>query len=86
MFIQSRVGSQVIRNAKYKTIGKMVVNQSVIKTKNQKCKIIRQGLGRIRKQRGVLYNFSINWLTQNQHRIKINVQMGYKYTRRLNIL
>ena len=38
----------------------------------------RQGLGRIRidKQRGVVYNITINWLTLNQHRIKINVLMG----------
>ena len=38
----------------------------------------RQGLGRIRidKQRGVVYNITINWLTLNRHRIKINILMG----------
>ena len=33
VFSQSRVGSQVIRNTKYKTSGKRVVKQSGIKTK-----------------------------------------------------
>ena len=39
--------------------------KNIIKTKNQNFGVHRQGLGRIRigKQRGVLYNISINWLT-----------------------
>ena len=39
---------------------------NAIKIKNQNFRLNRQGLGRIRivKQRGVLYNSSVNWLTQ----------------------
>ena len=68
----------------------------IIRTKNLNFRINRQGLGRIRigKQRGVLYNFTINWLTQNRHRIMINVLTGdrqkdwsiYTYIRILNLL
>ena len=38
----------------------------------------RQGRSRIRinKQRNVVYNITINWLTLNRHRIKINVLKG----------
>ena len=56
LFIQNRVKSQVIINTKYKTVGKRVVNQHVIRTNNPNFRINRQGLVRIRigKQRGVL--------------------------------
>ena len=78
----SRVGNQVIRDASYKTTGRRVVNKSVIKTKYQNSRKTRQGLGRIgiRKQRVVVYNISINWLTQNRHRIRINVLTGDRQT------
>ena len=54
----------------------------------------RQGLGRIRieKQRVVLYNITIDWLTKNRHRIKIVLtarqtnRLEYLYTGILNIL
>ena len=62
--------------------GRQKSSQSKTKTKNQNFRINKQGQGRIRigKQRGVLYNFTINWLTQNQHRIMNNVLTGDKRT------
>ena len=60
--------------------GKQKSSQNTNDNQNQESEFrnYRQGLGRIRidKQRGVLYNITINWLTLNLHRIKINVMTG----------
>ena len=60
--------------------GKQKSSQNTNDNQNQESEFqnYRQGLGRIRidKQRGVVYNITINWLTLNRHRIKINVLTG----------
>ena len=76
---KSRVESQVIRDTRYRTASKRAVKiQTIIRTRNQNFGITDKDYCRIRidKQRSVLYNITINCLTLNQHRIKINVLMG----------
>ena len=65
-----------------KSQGKRVVNH--ILNQNQESELqIKQTRARQnqnRYQRVVVYNFSIEWLTSNRHRIKINVLTGDRQT------
>ena len=61
-----------------KSQGKRVVSRIVNQTQKSELQI-KQTRGRqnqIQYQRVVVYNLSIDWLTSNQHRIKINVLTG----------
>ena len=77
--VYSSRGSKA-RLSEIHSTGKQDSSESANDNQNQESEFwnYRQGLGRIRidKQRGVVYNITINWLTLNRHRIKINIPMG----------
>ena len=97
VFHQKRVVSQTIRNAKVQNhkANRIIKSQSIIRNQKSECRQNRQGLDKNRYpyQKGVMYNISINWLTSNRLRVKINILMGkqtkeqwYIYRGILNIL
>ena len=67
---KAKVGSQVIRISEgTESQGRIViVSRSVLTSKSRQ--------NQKQNQRGVVYNFSIDWLPQNRRRIKINVLTG----------
>ena len=71
MFIQAEFGNQVIRDTKYNTTVRRVVNG--IQGQNQNQKSEKQTMARQKsesKTKGVVYNITLNWLTLNRHRIR----------------
>ena len=78
LFIQTESEARLSEIRSTKSQGKRVVN--CILNQNQESELqIKQTRARQnqnRYQRVVIYNFSIDWLTSNQHRIKINVLRG----------
>ena len=52
-------------------------NKSKSQNHESEMRINQKGLSKLEiKTKGVVYYISINWLTQNRHRIKINVLMA----------
>ena len=80
VFNQKWVVSQSIRNAKVQNHKAKIIikSESIIRNQKSECRQNRQGLDRncYRYQKGVVYNISINWLTSNRLRVKINVLTG----------
>ena len=72
----AKVRSQVIRIAKAQKHKAESLSLIVTSKSEMQSRQTRARQNQKQNQRGVEYNFSIDWLTQNRRKIKINVLTG----------